>query len=138
MSYCELLVALVNIIIDKVATVPTATNRNFDTSAPMEIGMAAKDDSEQFERSRRSANNGHRTAKPFTKERATATWFFGKGHHWIAKVCPGCKGGNDAKDRGKNSWQKGRGMEGGKGKEKIGKGEARACWTSGKTGHIAA
>ena len=45
MSYCELLVALVNIIIDKVATVPTATNRNIDTSAPMEIGMAAKDDS---------------------------------------------------------------------------------------------
>ena len=46
MSYCELLVASVNIIIDKVATVPTATNRNIDTSAPMEIRMAAKDDSE--------------------------------------------------------------------------------------------
>ena len=25
-----------------------------------------------------------------------------------------------------------------KGKEKSGKGEARACWTSGKTGHMAA
>ena len=39
MSYSELLVALENIIIDKVATVPTASNRKIDTSAPMEIGM---------------------------------------------------------------------------------------------------
>ena len=44
MSYSELLVALENIIIDKVATVPAARNRKVDTSAPMEIGMAAKDD----------------------------------------------------------------------------------------------
>ena len=32
-----------NIIIDKVSTVPTARNRKNDTSAPMDIGMAAKD-----------------------------------------------------------------------------------------------
>ena len=44
MSYSELLVALENIIIDKVATVPTARNKEIDTSAPMEIGMAAKDE----------------------------------------------------------------------------------------------
>ena len=31
MSYSELLVALENIIIDKVATVPTARNRKIDT-----------------------------------------------------------------------------------------------------------
>ena len=37
MSYSELLVALDNIIIDKVATVPTARHRKIDTSAPMEI-----------------------------------------------------------------------------------------------------
>ena len=43
MSYSELLDALEIIIIDKVATVPTARNRKFDTSAPMEIGMAAKE-----------------------------------------------------------------------------------------------
>ena len=44
MSYSELLVALENIIIDKVATVPTARNKKIDTSAPMNIGMAAKED----------------------------------------------------------------------------------------------
>ena len=46
MSYSELLTLLENIIIDRVATVPTARNRKTDTSAPMEIGMAAKEDGE--------------------------------------------------------------------------------------------
>ena len=44
MSYSELLIALENIIIDKVVTVPTARNRNVDTNAPIEIGMAMQDD----------------------------------------------------------------------------------------------
>ena len=43
MSWSELLVAMQNVIIDKVATVPTARSRNIDLSAPMEIGMAAKE-----------------------------------------------------------------------------------------------
>ena len=46
MSWCELIVALENVIVDKVATVPTARSRKHDTSAPMEIGMAAKEDGE--------------------------------------------------------------------------------------------
>ena len=46
MSYSELLTSLENIIIDKAATVPTARNRKTDTSAPMEIGTAAKEDGE--------------------------------------------------------------------------------------------
>ena len=37
---------LENIIIDKTATVPTARSRKTDTSAPKEIGMAAKKDGE--------------------------------------------------------------------------------------------
>ena len=45
-SYSELIVALENIIVDKVVTVPTARNKKRDTSAPMEIGMAAKEDGE--------------------------------------------------------------------------------------------
>ena len=36
------------ITIDKVATAPTARNMKIDTSAPMEIGMAAKDDGERL------------------------------------------------------------------------------------------
>ena len=49
MSYSDLLVAL-EIIIDKVATVPTARNMKIDTSALMEIGITAKDDSEVREK----------------------------------------------------------------------------------------
>ena len=37
MSHSELLVALENIIIDKVASVPTARNKKIDTSFPMDI-----------------------------------------------------------------------------------------------------
>ena len=39
---------------------------------------------------------------------------------------------------GKNSWQRGSGRKGSEGQEKGGKGETRACWTCGKTGHSAA
>ena len=46
MSYSELIVAQENIIVDKVVTVPTARSKKHDTSAPMEIGMAAKEDGE--------------------------------------------------------------------------------------------
>ena len=46
MSYSELLVALDIIIIEKVATVSTSKSRKSDTSAPIEIGMAAKGDGE--------------------------------------------------------------------------------------------
>ena len=41
-SYGEPIIALENVIVDRVATVPTARSRKRDTSAPMEIGMAAK------------------------------------------------------------------------------------------------
>ena len=46
MSYSVLVVALENIIVDKVVTVPIARNKKHDTWAPMEIGMAAKEDGE--------------------------------------------------------------------------------------------
>ena len=46
MSHDELLIALENIFIDKVSTVPTARSRKIDTSAPMAIRRAAKGDGE--------------------------------------------------------------------------------------------
>ena len=45
LSYEELIIAIENIIVDKVTTI-TSRQRKNDTSAPMEIGMAAKDDSD--------------------------------------------------------------------------------------------
>ena len=46
MSYSELIIVLENIIVDKVSTAPSRKSRRNDTSAPLEIGMAAKEDGE--------------------------------------------------------------------------------------------
>ena len=42
-SYSEIIVALENIIVDMVSTIPSSKSRKTDTSAPMEIGMTAKE-----------------------------------------------------------------------------------------------
>ena len=130
MSYVELIVALENIIIDKVPTV-TTRSRKHDTSAPMEIGMAARDDGENA-----SQEGDQRiidlALQAVYKGTGKGKWGFGKGQSWNEKGSKGSKGG------GKNAWQKGSGKKGGKGQEKGGKGETRTCWTCSKTGHIAA
>ena len=131
MPYGELIIALENIIIDKVSTVPTARSRKHDTGAPMEIGMATKEDGENA-----SQEGDQRIVdlalQAVYKGTGKGKWSFGKGQSWNEKGSKGSKGG------GKNSWQKGSGKKGGKGQEKGGKGETRTCWTCGKTGHIAA
>ena len=79
MSYSELFVALENIIItDKVETVPTARSRKIDTSAPMEIGMAAKEDRENAsqEGDQRIVDLALRAVYKGTGK---GKWSFGKG-----------------------------------------------------------
>ena len=46
MSHSETIIALENKIVDKVSIVPSSKSRRNDTSAPMEIGMAAQEDGE--------------------------------------------------------------------------------------------
>ena len=113
MSYSELLVALENIIIDKVATVPTARSRKKETSAPMKIGTTAKEYGEN------ASQEGDQRIVDFALQavhRGTGKgkFSFGKGQSWNEK---GGKGGTDG---GKKSWQKGS-----KGQEKGGKGETK-------------
>ena len=78
MSYSELIVALENIIIDKVATVPTTKSRKYDTSAPMEIGMTAKEDGESM-----SQEGDQRMVdlalQAVHKGTGKGKWCFGKG-----------------------------------------------------------
>ena len=93
MSYSELLVALENIIIDKVATVPTV-----DTSAPIKNGMAAKDDCESA-REEGGQQIVDLALKAVLKGTGKAKWSFGEGQNWNQKVYHGGKGG---KDRGPN------------------------------------
>ena len=51
MSYVELIIALENIV-DKVSTVPPSKSMRNDTSAPMEMGMAAKEERESVSQER--------------------------------------------------------------------------------------
>ena len=131
MPFDELIIALENIIIDNVPTISTARSRRHDTSAPMDIGMAIKEDGEN------TSQEGDQRIVDFSlqavyKGTGKGKWGFGNGQSWNEKGNKGSKGG------GKSSWQKGSGRKGGKGQEKGGKGETRTCWTCGKTGHIAA
>ena len=84
MSYSELIVALENIIIDKVAMVPTARGRKHDTSAPMEIGMAGKEDGENA-----SQEGDQRIVDLALQAVYTGTgkgkWSFGKGHNIVQR-----------------------------------------------------
>ena len=119
-----------NVIFEKFTTVPTARNRKIDTSAPMEIGMAAKGDGEHVTR-RRATNRGCRVAGCLQRNRQRKMGFW-KGSELERKRIPRwqrCKSGREA-------WQKGSVKKGSKGQEKGGKGETRACWTCGKTGHM--
>ena len=100
MSYSELTVALENIVIDTVATVPAARGKKHDTSAPMEIGMAAKEDSENASREE-DQRIMDIALQAVYKGTGKGKWSFGKGQNWNEK------GGKGGKDGGKNSWQKG-------------------------------
>ena len=134
MSYSELLIAVENIIVDKDVTVPTARNKKVDTSGPMEIGLAAKGDDESAREEGDQIVVNLALQAVYTGS-GKGKWGLGEGQSWNGKGHHGGKGGNDG---GKSPWQKGNGKKGGKRQEKGVKGEARACWTCGKTGHIAA
>ena len=81
MSHSELIVALENIIVGKVAMVPTARGRKHDTSAPMDIGMAAKEDGENA-----SQEGDQRiidlALQAFYKGTGKGKCGFGKGQNW--------------------------------------------------------
>ena len=125
MSYRDLFVTLENIIIDKVATVPTARSRKIDTGAAMEIGMTAKENGENASQEGAQRILGLALQAVY-KGIGKGNWSFGKSQNWNEK---GGKGGKDGGTHGRKAVAR---------KEKGGKRETRTCWTCGKTGHIAA
>ena len=63
----------------------------------------------------------------------------GKGPSWsVLTYFNSGKGENGANRAGKCQWSKTVGKKGGKGQEKGGEGDARVCWSCGKTRHMAA
>ena len=112
MSHSELIVALENIIVDKVAMVPTARGRKQDTSAPMEIGMAAKEDGEN------ASQEGDQTIIELAlhavhKRTGKGKWGLSKGQNWNEK------GGKGGKDGGKTRGRKAAVRKEAKGKRKA-------------------
>ena len=114
MSYIELIVALENIIIDKVATVPTTKSRKYDTSAPMEIGMTAKEGGESM-----SQEGDQRIVdlamQAVYKGTGKGKWGFGKGQSWNEKRGKGSK--MEERSRGR----KAAATKEAKGKRKVGR-----------------
>ena len=133
LNYEELPIALENIIIDMVSRASATRQMKFDTRAPMEREIGAKDDSES------SKEEGHQRIMEITKERAKA---FGGPERVQAGTHRGTQaGGKVARIRvveEKIFWHVGNCKKRGKQTEKGGAGDSRTCWTCGKAGHIAA
>ena len=105
MSYSELIIALENIIVDKVSTVTSNKSRRNDTSAPMEIGMAVKQNGENVSQERDQRRIMDLVLQAAYKGTGKGKLGSGKGQNWNEK------GGKGGKDGGKNSWQKGSGKK---------------------------
>ena len=87
MLYDEFLIALENILIDKVVTVPTVRIRKIDKSATMETGMAAKGDGENLRE-----EGDHRIVdlalQAVNKRTGKGKGSLGKGQSWSEKRIP--------------------------------------------------
>ena len=134
LPYEELLIALENIIIDKVTTHSVSQVKKIDTSAPMDVGMAAGTECEEaFEEgygktSELAVQTVYKGAGP------KCGWNGGEGPSWsVQKYFNSGMGEKGANRAGKGQWFKTGGKKGGKGQEKGGTGDSH-----GKTGHIAA
>ena len=81
MSYSEIIIALENIIVDKVSTVPSSKSRRNDTSAPVEIGMAAKEAGESVSQEE-DQTIMDLVLQAVYKGTGKGKWGFGKGQNW--------------------------------------------------------
>ena len=93
MPYGKIIIALKNIIVDKASTVQSSKSRRNDTSAPMDIGMAAKEDCKNVSQNRRPEESWISRCKLSTREPAKGKCGFGKGQNWNEK------GGKESPER---------------------------------------
>ena len=95
MSYSEIIIALKNTIVDKVSAIPSSKSRRNDTSTPMEIGMAAKEDGES------GSQEGDDRIMDFALQAVHKGTGKGKGLNWNEK---GGKGGRmEERTRGRRA-----------------------------------
>ena len=126
LKHKELFIAFENIIIENDLTVPIKRQKKFDTSAPLSIGMATKDDREGSRR-RRPVNHGRHAAS--CRQRTHA------GTHRGTQVATVAKG---AKRGRMSSRQKGNDQKGVNGPGEGCKGDSTTFFTCPTTSHIKA
>ena len=137
MPYEALLIAVENIIIDRVATHSVSKAKKIDTGAPMEIGMAAGTDGEE------AFEEGHGKAPELAVQAVykgtggRGGWNGGKDPNWsVQKYFNSGKGEKKGANRaGTGQWSK---TGGKKRRKRVREGGTSVCWSCGKTGRIAA
>ena len=138
LPYEEWLIALENIIIDKVTTHSELKVKKTDTSAPMEIGTAAGTDGEETSEEGYGRTSEHAVQAVYKGTGGKGGRKEGSPSWSVQKYFNSGKGEKGTNPAGKGHLSKTGGKKGGKGQEKGGKGDARVCWSCGKSGHIAA
>ena len=133
MPYEELLIALENITIDKVTRHSVSKVRKMDTSALLEIGVAAGTDGEEAFEEGCGKTFELAVQAVYKGTGAKGGRNGGKGPSWsVQKYHNNGKGEKGANRAGKGQWPKTGGKEGGKGQEEGGKGDIIVCWSCGE------
>ena len=133
LPYEELLIALKNILLDKVTTQSAHKVKKMDTSAPVESGVAAETDGEEtFEEG--YGKHLNYLCQQCTREQGPKV--DGTEERVPVEVYRDLEAAAKVKKRadraGKGQWSKTGGKKGGKGQEKGGKGDTRVCWICGE------
>ena len=124
---------------DKVTTLSAGKGKKTDTSAPLEVGMAAGINDEEALEEIHGRASELAVQAVYKGKGATGGWNGGKASNWSAqRYFNGGKGEKGANRAGKGRWSKTGGKKGGKGQEKGDNGNNRGCWNCGKAGNVAA
>ena len=134
MRFEEVLIALENVIIDKVTTHSASKEKIIGASAPLDPGMAAGTDGEEASEERYGKASEFAVQAVYKGTGAKGGRSGGQGRSPSVQKCfnsgKGEKGANRA---GKGHGSKTGDKKGGKGQEKGGKGDIIVCWSCGKT-----
>ena len=118
----ELLVALENIIIDKVTTHSVSKVNKIDTSAPLEIGMAAGTDGEEALEEGYGKTSALAVQGVYKGTGTKGGWSGGTGPSWsVQKYFNGGKGEKGTNRAGKGQWSETGARKEEKGKRKVAK-----------------
>ena len=141
MTCDEMITAVEHIFVVEVLTTSVAKPKKTHTSGPMDIRMAAKDDTSDAKSEEEQKYALHGSASSITKVQntmAAGKQAKVKVWNWSHKRNQFGKGGRDPHRVGKNFWSEDERKKERTGQEKGGGNDSRLCWKSGSKGHLAA